>query len=188
MSAVHLLKGLIMNSAIWQTYREQLFNFILKKVPSYSVAEDIVQDVLLTINEEIDTLREQEKLLSWMFRITRNEIAQYYRKKKEHIDIESLHLFDDDTKEASAQKELSTCLRPMIEALPNIYKEALTLGELEELPQSEVAKRLNISLSGAKSRIQRGRAILQKQFTDNCNLTMDSKGSIMDYHCQCKSC
>lgn len=177
-----------MNSAIWEDYRKELIHFVRSKVSNQTTAEDIVQEVLLKINRELSTLKDKEKLLPWMYSITRNEITTYYRRKKDLLDIDTLHISGEKEEESTAQKELAQCLRPMINALPEKYREALTLSELEGVPQREVGQSLGLSTSGAKSRVQRGREILRRQLTENCHLIMDAKGSIMDYQCQCKVC
>ena len=58
-------------------------------------------------------------------------------------------------------EELAECVRPMMNALPEKYRLPLLLSELDGLPQKEVAKRLGLSLSAAKSRVQRGREQLK---------------------------
>jgi RNA polymerase sigma-70 factor (ECF subfamily) len=64
--------------------------------------------------------------------------------------------------------ELITCLKPMIDRLPEKYKQAILLAELGELTQKELAVKLGLSVSGAKSRVQRGRAFLKKMFLECC--------------------
>jgi len=78
-------------------------------------------------------------------------------------------------------RELSECLRPMIQQLPECYREAVILSELQGLKQKEVAQIHGISVSGAKSRIQRGRAILKDMLSDCCGLKFDHGGRLCDY-------
>jgi len=86
--------------------------------------------------------------------------------------------------------ELAECVVPFINKLPAIYKEALTLTEIKNYSQLELAEHLGISYSGAKSRVQRAKVILKELFEDCCNISYDKYGNIMDYksrHCK-KSC
>ena len=69
----------------------------------------------------------------------------------------------------------------MIRSLPDGYWEAVQLAEVEGLPQQAVADRLGLSLSGAKSRIQRGRAMLKDALDQCCHFEFDSRGNMMDY-------
>src|SRR5438067_13877976 len=64
---------------VWEEFNIGLKQFILKRVPEEQSAEDILQEVFLKIHTHINTLRNQEKLQSWMYQITRNAIYDYYR-------------------------------------------------------------------------------------------------------------
>ena len=55
------------------------------------------------------------------------------------------------------RRELAGCLRPMIERLSGEYRQAVVLVDLERLTQQAAATQLGLSLSGMKSRVQRGR-------------------------------
>ncbi len=68
----------------------------------------------------------------------------------------------------------------MIRSLPEGYREAVRLAEIEGLPQQEVADRLGLSLSGAKSRIQRGRVLLKDALEGCCRFEIDGRGNVMD--------
>jgi RNA polymerase sigma-70 factor (ECF subfamily) len=78
-------------------------------------------------------------------------------------------------------RELGKCLLPMIERLPDGYREAIRLSEIDGLPLNEVARRLNLSLPGAKSRVQRGREKLRNIFLDCCHFEFDSRGKPIDW-------
>jgi RNA polymerase sigma-70 factor (ECF subfamily) len=77
---------------------------------------------------------------------------------------------------ATASAALAACLRPMIEALPETYRQAVPWSEIDGLTQREVAERLGLSLSGAKSRAQRGREQLRAIPLGRCHVEADSGG------------
>jgi RNA polymerase sigma-70 factor, ECF subfamily len=77
--------------------------------------------------------------------------------------------------------ELGKCLLPMIERLPAGYRKAILLSDIDGLSLKEVAQRLNLSLPGAKSRVQRGREKLRKIFLDCCNFKFDGRGKPIDW-------
>ena len=75
--------------------------------------------------------------------------------------------------------------------LPQEYRLPLLLSELNGLPQKEVAERLGLSLSAAKSRVQRGRKRLKDLFIECCDFELDHRGSVTAYwpkRCQCDRC
>jgi RNA polymerase sigma-70 factor (ECF subfamily) len=69
----------------------------------------------------------------------------------------------------------------MIEQLPLKYREALTLTELQGYTQVQLSMQLGISLSGAKSRVQRGRLKLKELLLACCHVSTDLLGHIQDY-------
>ena len=73
------------------------------------------------------------------------------------------------------------CLLPMIRALPETCREAVMLSEIEGLTQKEVAARQGLSLPGAKTRVQRGRAMMKQMLLGCCHFEFDSRGTVIDY-------
>lgn len=69
----------------------------------------------------------------------------------------------------------------MIQLLPEKYREAVILSELKGLTQKDLAEVQGISLSGAKSRVQRGRVLLKKMVEECCRLEFDHKGRLCNY-------
>jgi RNA polymerase sigma-70 factor (ECF subfamily) len=76
-----------------------------------------------------------------------------------------------------------------IESLPETYREPVRLYELEGVSQREIASRLGLSLSAAKSRIQRGRTKLIDLIHDCCTFELDARGNVLDYQANdCRHC
>jgi RNA polymerase sigma-70 factor, ECF subfamily len=80
--------------------------------------------------------------------------------------------------------EISPCLRPMLNYLPEKYREAVRFADLEGMTQIELANRLGLSLSGAKSRVQRGREQLKALLMECCQFEFDCRGKVIDYECK----
>ncbi len=77
--------------------------------------------------------------------------------------------------------ELAGCLRPMIDRLDTTYREALVLVELDRLTHRAAAERLGLSLSGMKSRVQRGRRRLKRLLRECCIIELDRRHRVVDY-------
>lgn len=153
-----------------------------------AAAEDILQNVFLKMHTGLVSLKDETKLKSWLYRITRNSVIDYLRLQKPTVEVpESLAQPEPDPGETVMQ-ELSACLRPMIQMLPEKYREAVTLSELEGLKQKEVARLQGTTLSGAKSRIQRGRALLEKMMAECCRLEFDHHGRLSGYERNAGNC
>lgn len=166
-------------TAAWQEHRESLVRFVRTRVDDPSSAEDIVHDVLLRAYERQSQLRDQSKLAPWLYQMTRNAIADHHRGRKPHEELPE-ELAEPEAEPAVIQ-QLAGCLTPLIARLPEPYRDALTLSEIDGLTQQETAARLGISLSGAKSRIQRARTKLQDLIHACCRIELDHRGSIRDY-------
>ena len=167
---------------IWNDFNDQLLNFIRTKVHDKDAANDILQDVFVKIHSKLSTLSSSEKLTSWIYQITRNSIVDYFRKQKQMAPIKEQAIGENINPDE--EMNIEKCLKPFLNQLSPQYKDALLKTDLGNLSQKEYAHELNISYSGAKSRVQRGREQLKKLITECCNVVADKYGNIVEYHCQ----
>ena len=175
----------------WQAHRDALYRFVLQRVRHEAAAEDIVQEVLVKAYTRQGTLKEPSKLRPWLYQITRNAIIDYYRLQKPSEAVPD-ELIDEDTREEDnrAQRDLARCLVPLLDELPEPYREALRLAEFDGVTQREVASRLGLSLPGAKSRVQRARKMLREVLLKCCQVELDRRGGVVDYEARegCDGC
>ena len=150
-----------METKTWQAHRDELYRFVLNRMRDKAVAEDIVHDVLLKAYAGQHTLKDASKLRSWLYQITRNAIIDHYRLRRPTEVLTEEVMIEEAEEEHRAERELAGCLTPLIDELPEPYRDALMLAEIEGTTQREVASRLGLSLSGAKSRVQRARLLLR---------------------------
>lgn len=167
--------------ALWRDYRTRLYRFALKRVSDEATAEDIVHDVLARAYQRRDTLRDGGRFEQWLYQIARNAVIDHYRARRPTEPLPADLAAPDEASAHSARRELAACMQPLVDSLPERYRAALTLSELEGLTQQDTAARLGLSLSGAKSRVQRGRRMLQEKLLECCRVEVDSSGGIMDY-------
>lgn len=180
---------LLTTENVWDTFNLRLKQFILKRVPDGQSAEDILQDVFLKIHMHIRTLKDEEKFQGWMYQIARNAIYDYYRQKFETTsDIPEMPYIPEDMLDEDVVQELAPCIREMINQLPPHYKQAIILTEYEGLTQRELAERLDLSFSGAKSRVQRAREKLKMMLLDCCHFQFDRLGKVIDYQSRRDCC
>ncbi len=173
--------------SIYTDFHSKLHRFIAGRVSDPDTAEDILQDVYLKIHSKIGGLREEDRLESWIYQITRNAIIDYYRRARPQDELsESLAAPLDD--ESDAVSQLASSVKGILGCLDDKYREALELTELQGLSQVELATRLDITISGAKSRVQRAREKLKEAFLDCCHFEFDRMGGVVDYHPNCETC
>lgn len=166
------------NSAltIWHQNQSKLKGFIFKHTKDKALAEDIAQDVFLKVYSKIDQLKDTEKLKSWIFQITRNSIADHFRNQSKPLKIDDL---DWETETKTLNECVLNCVMEILETLPPKYREALELSELENVSQLDLARQLNISYSGVKSRVQRARQMLKEKMQQEYLIEMDKYGNVV---------
>jgi RNA polymerase sigma-70 factor (ECF subfamily) len=186
---------------IWSEFGDRLRRFVARRVANEADVEDILQEVFLRVHERLDTLDRADRLTSWLFQITRNAIIDHYRASERR---RTHPLGEDGASEvvppadplangleeevASSREELASCLRPMVERLSPRYRDALVLVGMEGLTQKEAAARSGLSISGMKSRVQRGRRALKEMLLDCCRVRHDAGGRVTGYEARGSSC
>ena len=166
---------------IWSEFGQRLRGFILKRIPEPADADDILQDVFVKLHTRIDTLRDQDRLAPWLYQIARNTIIDYYRARQPLAPLSEAIRIEDEPETGDPEARIARGLVGMIDRLPDKYRQAVVLSELQGLPQHAVADRLGLSLSGAKSRVQRGRQLLRQALLDCCHFEFDRLGGLIDY-------
>ena len=187
-------------TVIWRDVLAKLRGFIAKRVTDEAEVDDILQETFLRMHRKLDSLKDPKKLLSWIYQITRHAIIDHYRaptRTREVAiglsgDIDSARLSSaiSTRREDSGRlrEELAGCLRPMIAQLARQYREAVTLVELDGVTQQAAAKQLGLSVSGMKSRVQRGRRQLKRMLQDCCLIQLDQRRSVMGYAVRKSGC
>jgi RNA polymerase sigma-70 factor (ECF subfamily) len=156
-----------------------LRRFIRRRVADDHAADDLLQETFLRIHKNIDRLRGADRLAAWVYQIARNVIHDHHRSRT----VESLAEADSVAESDERNQLLSSAekwLDELIGQLPDPYQQAVRMSEIDGLRQREVAKRLGLSESGAKSRVQRGRAMLKEVLDKCCVFHFDQRGNLMD--------
>jgi len=173
-------------SIIWDEFSESLKRFILSRVKNTEIANDLLQEVFIKIHLKVSTIKNQESIKSWVFTITNNVINDYFKTNSKTVHLVSEISVSED--ETANEHSAIDCLKPLVKNLPSTYREAILLSEIKGMKQAEVAKILNISLSGAKSRIQRGRNLLKQGFIDCCDYKLNESGHLTGEHQNKEDC
>lgn len=175
---------------VWHSLGDALHAFIRARVPSDADADDILQDVFIRVIEKSASIRQADRLESWVYQTTRNAIADFYRRRAPRPDspVEAADVSLREKIEVNDNHAVAACLKRMAAQLPHRLREAVLMYETEDLSQAEIAEKLQISLSGAKSRIQRGRRQLEELFRSCCKLELDRRGNVIESQCTTPGC
>ena len=144
-------------------FQNELKGFVFKHVKDISLTEDIIHDVFLKVHANLNELQKPDKITSWIYQITQNTITDHFRKKARKINLVDL---DWESEIPNYNVCVAGYLSELLKTLPDKYREAFQLAEIENISQLELAERLGISYSGAKSRVQRARQMLREKLEE----------------------
>jgi RNA polymerase sigma-70 factor (ECF subfamily) len=174
---------------MWREMIAQLHAFVRRRIANPDRADDLVGEILLRIQKGLHSVDDGERVANWAFRVARNAVIDEYRRAardREQLmpaptDLPADEPMTGDEDPAGAMEELTKCLRPLLAGLPPDQRRAVELIELDGWSQSRAARSEGVSLSGMKSRVQRGRRRLASLLGECCALTLDARGLPMDY-------
>lgn len=164
----------------------RLHRYVKRRVGDGPASEDIVHDILVRLHENQAGLANAHNPGGWLYRIASNAVVDHYRKRARHKElVASLRqqVSEHESEDAPvSDPSLTQCLEPLVQRLPEPYRNTLLLTDLGELSQADAAREIGISISGMKSRVQRGRQKLREALLKCCAVEMDRRGRIIDFH------
>lgn len=167
----------------WSEVAARLRPFVARRVDAGDV-DDVMQDVLARTQRGLAGLRDEARLSAWLLQVARSAIADHGRVRARHPIVDPAAapepIAPDDDDDRVAFQALVGCVAAFVARLPSPYREAITLVELEGLSVAAAADIAGVSVSGMKSRVQRGRARLRALFEACCEIALDARGKVTD--------
>lgn len=185
--------GIRHTEALVRRFQEGLAQFVLRRVPSEADAADVLQEIFLRIHQGAARIEYDDQVAGWIYTVARRTIADFYRDRYRRLDdrpVDEAPPPEAPPPEGSlvtfagshdVHEEVLSWLRPMIEGLPEPYRTALLLADVEGLPQQAIADRSGITLSGAKSRVQRARQMLGEALRRCCEVEFGPDGRAIEF-------
>jgi RNA polymerase sigma-70 factor (ECF subfamily) len=165
----------------WAQLRDGVHRFIARRISDVHAADDVTQEVMLKVRSGLPASGQIERLDAWVMAIARNAVIDHYRARRDTKPLDTAAEVAAEDDDVAPTAELSSCVRKLIDKLAPADAEALRLVDLEGLSQQALADRLGLSLSGAKSRVQRARGKLAEMIMDCCDLERNRRGGVIDY-------
>jgi RNA polymerase sigma-70 factor (ECF subfamily) len=177
-------------------YREHYPKIVgyLRRLVGEAEAEDVAQEAFVKMSRSLDGFRGESQLSTWIYRIATNAAMDYHRKPSSQqstrtVDIpdeddfssDELALLQDDAPlpdTALIKKDMSECMRDLVNDLPDNYRVVLMLGGLEGFSNAEIAGILGLSLETVKIRMHRARRHLKKAMDAACHLYHDERNEL----------
>lgn len=171
-------------SRAWPELEARLRPYVARRVASSFDVDDVIQEVFVRIHRGLDDLRDGQSFGGWVYRIAERAVVDHQRSRARHPLPRAAAALDGEapppTHDDDLAEDLTGCIALFVARLPSPYREAITLTELEGITQKDAAEMLGISLSGMKSRIQRGRARIRAMFEECCVVSVDARGRVVD--------
>jgi len=176
-----------------ERFGDRVYRLAMRITGSREDAEEAAQDALWTAARKIGMFKGESAFGSWIYRITANAAYQKLRTRRQKsaeiaIDDVMPSLEDDGrhfepiddwsnrVDEQALQGELRRVLQEAIDGLPDEYRTALVMHDVEGLSNPDIAETLGISLPAVKSRVHRSRLFVRKKLTDYLKDTAPARG------------
>ena len=168
----------------WRDIEARLRPYVARRMPSAAEVDDVIQEILVRIHKGLPSLQDEERFGGWVYRIAERAIADTARTRARvpiaaAQDVAAAPSASDD-ESADLQLELGECVALFVARLPAPYRQAITLTELQGVTQKDAAEMLGMSISGMKSRVQRGREKIREMFEECCEISVDCRGRVVE--------
>jgi RNA polymerase sigma-70 factor (ECF subfamily) len=185
------LAGLDGLDVSWADTLDRLRAFVATRVGDREVAADITQDVIVR-SIASGALERVENPVAWLYRSARNAVIDHHRTRHPHEPIVDHDRWPDPEivgdAPNDATRELSRCLRPLLEQLAPTARDALVRVDIEGHTHRDAADTLGLSVSGMKSRVQRARREIKELLERCCAFELDNLGAVADYKPNSDTC
>ena len=174
----------------YRAFRDQLSGYIARRLGGSEHVDDVLQDVFVRASRNDQKLAKAEKPLAWLYTVTNSVLIDHFRKQGravETVETDFSDLAGPDA-EPKASEDFARCLLPLVENLPEKYREIIAYTDMEGGRQSEFARANNLNLATVKSRVQRGRKMLKNSVTGCCKIELDNRNSIIGLEPPARGC
>ena len=160
-------------------YKDDLVNYAYRFLGSYDDAVDVAQETFIKVYRFIETFQRGARFGTWLFAIARNVALSMLEDRKRRgtvplthtddegedveLDIPDVHYVPDRSVDSTI---VAQRIQEALMKVPPVFREAVVLRDIEGLTYEEIAEVCNVELGTVKSRINRGRAILQQLLRD----------------------
>jgi RNA polymerase sigma-70 factor (ECF subfamily) len=153
---------------------ERLYPVVFRATWNHDVTEDVLQETLLTVIEEVNSLRDPRRFWPWVHRIAKNKVKDNHRRSRLQTSSNALLRSQSDAAQVSGdvldakiREEKLQQLLDLMEQLSRQYRDVIRLRYYEQLPYTEIASMTNTTPEKVRSRFHRARKRLKAQLQDD---------------------
>jgi RNA polymerase sigma-70 factor (ECF subfamily) len=163
----------------WNAHAPELRRWLCHRTGNSAQADDLLQDLFLKALRQGNRFCDVHNARAWLFEVARNLLADQMRVAHPMLDLpEDLMAQTDDLDAVDA---LTACLPRVLSELSAEDREVLTLCDLQGMAQADFAQAKGLTLSAAKSRVQRARVRLRSHMSQVCQVQLDGQGRVADF-------
>ena len=167
--------------AAFSQLRGGLRNYLRRRINDASLIDDLIQEVFVKASVALNTQRAPRNLTGWLYAATRNTLADHYRSARpDSTDLDENLADNELDNDELLRQELATCIRPLVQQLPPLYRDTLLATDFDGKTLRSVADAQGVTLSAIKSRASRGRLMLKEKLSECCHVEL-ANGRISDY-------
>lgn len=164
----------------WQGHSAELRRFLVSRSGNASDGDDLLQELFLKALMQDGDFCRIENPRAWLFHVARNLLIDRLRLCKAQVPLPD-DLAAEPDPEVLPVDNLSQCIPRVLSELAPGDREAILLCDLQGMTQQAYAQHLGISLSAAKSRVQRARLRMQAQMVCACRVSFDENGEVCGF-------
>jgi RNA polymerase sigma factor (sigma-70 family) len=146
-------------------YQRGIFVFVVRLIRDEHTASDIVQETFIKTYQHIDRIDTTKKFSTYIFEIAKNTAFSYLRKLKQHISLDDIVNVGEEESfiEEIYRWDVIHCVRTAVSALPQKYRQVISLYYFEELSYEEISKKLSLPINTVRTHLKRAKNILKKE-------------------------
>lgn len=160
----------------WDLYERELRAWLSRRLDDPHEAEDVLQDLFVKALRQGTKFCDVADARAWLYEVARNTVVDRLRVRKEQVALPDDLVAEQE--EMPAVESLAACLPRVLASLSAQDREAIMRCDMEGMRQEDYARLRGLSLSAAKSRVQRARKRLRAKLTEVCQVRFDAAGKV----------
>ena len=152
-------------ASLVRQHQAMVFSICWHILRDRAVAEELAQDVFLSLHQHLSTLESPEHVLFWLRRVTSNRALDVLRRRQRRPMVSLEHAPEPVAVSPAGDPMLGTALRRLVAALPEKARAIVVLRYQEDLDPAEIARILGIPVGTVKSQLQRALGFLREKLS-----------------------
>ena len=169
---------------LYDQFYQRVRKFILASVKNESVADDLIQETFIKIQENLNSLRDPAKISPWIFRIAYHLCQDHFRTLKKSSSHEEIHdglvnLQETPVQKKLEQGEMSRCVQDQLNLLPESQRSVIIFADVMDFSHQEIADILGLSVENVKVRLHRACKKFKAILEEKCTFEVDERNVLV---------